>query len=165
MRPRNVVLVFVLGLLALTGAALATPGVGILSATVQARGTIEDTASVRQMGFDLFLKSFRRSGGVDVVTQSISIAPGGTTGWHGHPGPVLVTVKSGSITVVYGDDSTCQGTTYTAGQSFIDFGNVRVHTAQNRGPVTVDFWATYLVPGAPGSAFRIDAPVQGSCGF
>ena len=165
MRPRVVLVAFVLGLLAIAGAALATPGVGVLSAPVQARGTIEDSASLRRMGFDLFLTSFRLSGGVDVVTQSISLAPGGTTGWHGHPGPVLVTVRSGELTVVYADDSTCQGTTYTTGQSFIDFGNVRVHTALNRGPVNVDFWATYLVPGAPGAAFRVDAPNSTDCNF
>ena len=87
---------------------------------------------------ELFLTSFRLAGGTDVVTQSLTVAPGGTTGWHGHPGPVLATVKSGALTVVYADDTSCQGTTYTAGQSFIDFGNVKVHTALNRGPTNVD---------------------------
>jgi hypothetical protein len=164
MRHRTVLLAFVLGLLAIAGAALATPGVGILSAQVQARGTIEDRSSISRLAGELFLMTLRGSG-VDVVTQSISIAPGGTTGWHGHPGPVLVTVKSGELTVVYADDASCRGTTYRAGQAFVDFGNVKVHTALNRGPTNVDFWATYLVPGAPGAAFRIDAPNPSSCGF
>ena len=136
MRPK-VMLVFVLGLLAIAGAALATPGIGTVG-VVQARGTIEDSSSVRQWDGELFLTSFRLAGGTDVVTQSLTVAPGGTTGWHGHPGPVLVTVKSGALTVVYADDTSCQGTTYTAGQSFIDFGNVKVHTALNRGPTNVD---------------------------
>ncbi len=88
-----------------------------------------------------------------------------TTRQDGHPGPVLVTIKSGALTVVYADDRSCQGTTYEAGQSFVDFGNVNVHTALNRGAVPVDFWATYLVPGDPGAAFRIDAPASEGCGF
>ena len=165
MRPRIVLLAFVLGLLAIAGAALATPGIGVLSAPVHARGTIEDRTSISRAGVELLLMSLRGTGQADIVTQSISIAPGGTTGWHGHPGPVLVTIKSGELTVVYGDDRSCQGTTYRAGQSFVDFGNVKVHTALNRGPTAVDFWATYFVPGAPGSPFRIDAPAQGNCGF
>ena len=160
----KVLLAFVAGLLAIAGAALATPGIGILSAPVQARGTIDDDSSIRRLSIELFLMTLRSRGGADVVTQSISMAPGGTTGWHGHPGPVLVTIKSGELTVVYTNDRSCEGTTYKAGESFVDFGNV-VHTALNRGAVPVDFWATYLVPGAPGSAFRIDSPNTSSCSF
>ena len=148
---------FVAGLLAIAGAALATPGIGILSAPVHARGTIEDDSSIRRLGIELFLTSFRGTGRRMSSRSRSRWLAGGTTGWHGHPGPVLVTVKSGELTVVYTDDHGCEGTTYKAGQSFVDFGNV-VHTALNRGPVPVDFWATYRRPGAPGSAFRIDSP-------
>ena len=164
MRPRVILVAFVLGLLAIAGAALATPGIGVLSAPVHARGTIEDSSMIRRAGFELLRMGFQH-GSVDVATQQITIAAGGTTGWHGHPGPVLVTIKSGALTVVYADDRFCQGTTYTAGQSFVDFGNVNVHTALNRGETPVEFWATYVVPGAPGSPFRIDAPNPSHCGF
>jgi hypothetical protein len=44
-------------------------------------------------------------------------------------------------------------------------GNVTLHTAQNRGAANVDFWATYIVPGAPGSPFRIDSPNPSRCNF
>ena len=149
-----------------TGIALATPGVGILGAPVHARGTLQDEPSMRRVGWELFLSSFRRGSGTDFVTQSISIAPGGTTGWHGHPGPVFVTVKSGALTVVYADDSSCEGTTYSTGQSFIDFGNANIHTALNKGPVPAELWATYIVPGAAGTTpFRIDAASPGTCNF
>ena len=164
MRPKVVLLLFVLGLLAITGTAFATMGIGVVG-QVQARGTIEDRSSISRAGIDLLLMSLRGSGQADVVTQSLTMSPGGTTGWHGHPGPVLVTVRSGELTVVYADDRSCQGTIYRAGQSFVDLGNTRVHTALNRGPVPVDFWATYLVPGAPGAPFRIDSPNPSSCNF
>jgi hypothetical protein len=165
MRPRVVAVTFLLGLLAIAGAALATPGIGVLSAPVHARGTIEGDEPIRRVGWNLFLQSFRRGDSTDVVTQQITIAPGGTTGWHGHPGPVFVTVKSGALTIVYADDPTCQGTTYTAGQSFIDFGNVTVHTALSSGPTPLELWATYLVPGTPGAPFRIDSPNTSNCNF
>jgi hypothetical protein len=160
----RLLLVFLVGVLAIAGAALATPGIGVLSAPVQARGTIADELNVHS---DAGIK-LKTKGAVDVVTQSISIAPGGTTGWHGHPGPVFVTIKSGELTIYYAGDG-CRGTTYGPGQSFLDRGDVNVHTARNEGAVQLDFWATYLVPTAPAgdppAAFRIDAPAQDNCGF
>jgi quercetin dioxygenase-like cupin family protein len=159
-RQLRLVLVGVLSLLVVVGAALATPGIGVLSAPVHARGTIAEALNVHA---DAGIK-LKTQGSLDVVTQSISIAPGGTTGWHGHPGPVLVTIKSGEMTIYYAGEG-CQGRVYRAGESFVDRGDVTVHTARNEGTVNLDFWATYLVPGAPGSPFRIDAPSPGDCGF
>jgi mannose-6-phosphate isomerase-like protein (cupin superfamily) len=140
-------------LLPVTGAiALATPGIGVISAPVHARGTHAELLNIHsKAGVKLKTKS-----SVDFVTQQLVFAPGGTTGWHSHPGPVLVTVKSGALTLVYADDPTCAGRTYTAGQSFVDRGDEVVHTARNLGTVPLEIWATYLVPGAPGTAFRID---------
>ena len=106
----------------------------------------------------------KTKGALDFVTQQIRIGPGGTTGWHSHPGPVLVTVKAGELTLVYADDPTCQGRKYSAGQSFVDRGDETVHTALNLGATEVELWATYLVPGDPGSAFRIDA-ADPACDF
>jgi len=81
------------GFLLTVGAALATPGMGILSAPVQARGTLGPNVGPN---FVLNSKSgvhLKALGSTDVVTQQIRIAPGGHTGWHSHPGPVLVTVE------------------------------------------------------------------------
>jgi quercetin dioxygenase-like cupin family protein len=145
-------------LLAVTaGIALATPGIGIISAPVHARGTAEPINVHSKAGVKLETKR-----AVDFVTQQIVIGAGGTTGWHSHPGPVLVTVKSGELTLVYADDPTCQGRTYTAGESFVDHGDETVHTAI-AGSEGVELWATYLVPGAAGTPFRIDADDPGTC--
>jgi hypothetical protein len=78
---------------------------------------------------------------VDFVTQQLVIAPGGTTGWHSHPGPVLVTIKSGEMTLVDASDRSCQGRIYRAGESFVDRGDEFVHTALNRGATNLEFWA------------------------
>jgi quercetin dioxygenase-like cupin family protein len=155
----KIVVTLVVGLFVIAGVALATPGIGILG-IVHARGTSADELNIHSAeGIKL-----KTRGPVDFVTQQITIQPGGTTGWHSHPGPVLVTVKSGALTLVYADDPTCAGQTYTAGQSFVDRGDETVHTALNLGTTPVELWATYLVPGAPGAAFRLDAGDPG-CDF
>lgn len=155
----KIAVTFVLGLLVIVGAALATPSIGLLGAPVHARGTHADPLNViSASGVSLTSQST-----VDFVTQQITLAPGGSTGWHGHPGPVLVTIKSGAMRLVYANDASCAGRTYTAGQSFVDRGDEVVHNAFNSGPEPLEFWATYLVPGAPGTGFRIDAPDPGTC--
>lgn len=154
----KVAIVFVAGLLAVTGAALATPGVGVLSSIVHARGTLAEQLKVHSNGVQLKSKQ-----PLDIVTQSIVIAPGGSTGWHSHPGPVFVTVRAGALKIIYANDKRCEGTTYTAGQSFVDRGDENVHVAYSVGPTPVELWATYLVPGAPGDPFRLDAPDPGRC--
>ena len=158
-RRVKVIGVFLAGLLVIVGAALATPGIGVLGAPVHARGTLGEGLNVQsRSGVELLAR-----GPVDVVTQQITLAPGGSTGWHGHPGPVLVTIKSGAMTLIYANDPACVGRTYTAGQSFVDRGDEIVHNAFNLGSEPLEFWATYLVPGAPGTGFRIDAPDPGTC--
>ena len=149
------------GFLVLGGGALATPGVGILSAPVHARGTLAKHQIVNSKS-GIHLKT---KGSVDVATQQIVIDGGGSTGWHSHPGPVLVTVKSGALRLIYSDDPTCEGTVYEAGDSFIDRGDAVTHIARNESLTrSVEIWATYLVPGDPGTGFRIDvSPAPSSC--
>ena len=99
------------------------------------------------------------------VTKPMVIEPGGTTGWHTHPGPVLVTVTSGVLKLVYADDATCEGRTYRAGESYVDRGDKTAHTGLTVGPAKVVLSVTYLVPGEPGTPTRIDAPNPGNCPF
>ena len=145
----------------LVGVAVATPGIGILSSPVHARGTL-DARQVVNSKSGVHLKT---KGSVDVATQQIVMDGGGSTGWHSHPGPVLVTVKSGALRLIYADDPTCDGTVYGAGDSFIDRGDAVTHIARNESPTaSVELWATYLVPGAPGTGFRNDvSPAPSSC--
>jgi len=151
------------GFLLTVGAALATPGMGILAAPVQARGTLGPN-----VGPNLVVNSktgvhLKALGSTNLVTQQIRIAPGGNTGWHSHPGPVLVTVKSGSIQLFYASDTSCQGVVYEAGDSFIDRGDENVHIARASPFDGVELWATYFVPGGdPSAPFRLDAPDPGT---
>lgn len=84
-----------------------------------------------------------------VVTGKITIQPGARFPWHVHPGPVMVTVASGSLTFVDGDD--CSERVYPSGSSFFDVGN-HVHTAYNAGSTEMVIYATwYDAPPAPGA--------------
>ena len=90
----------------LAATAIATPGLNVISAAVQARGTLpEDQIVNSKSGVHLKTK-----GSTDVVTQKIVLGGGGHTGWHSHPGPVLVTIKAGALRVIYADDASCAGT-------------------------------------------------------
>ena len=149
------------GFLLLVGVAVATPPGGVLSAPVHARGTLGEE-SARQ--FEVGRPRRRRRAPPTWSSQQIVIAGGGHTGWHSHPGPVLVTVKRGALRLIYANDKTCTGTVYEAGDSFIDRGDAVVHIARNESLLSeVELWATYFVPGDPGAVFRLDEPAGSSC--
>ena len=139
------------------GVAAATSGSGAVG-TVLARGTLEAGAKVDADGL-----KFKTQDATDVVTQSITVAPGGHTGWHSHPGPVFVTIRSGTLTFYDASEPACSPVTYRAGDTFIDRGGGHVHIARNEGTTTLELYATYLVP--VGAAIRIDAPDPGNCSF
>ncbi|MEP6550788.1 MAG: hypothetical protein ABJB95_06375, partial [Gemmatimonadales bacterium] len=56
-------------------------------------------------GFDIELKA---KDATDIATSNVVVGAGGSSGWHTHPGPVIVVVKTGAITFYraggHGDD-------------------------------------------------------------
>jgi quercetin dioxygenase-like cupin family protein len=145
--------------LVFAGSALGTPGGNVISAPIVARGDFVDRVDVKV--------KFERDGSTivanapdagEVVVQEITIGPGGTTGWHSHPGPVIVVVKQGTITYVRADGGECTSTPYSAGTAFVDPGQGHAHTAFNFGTGNLVLVATYFdVP--VGASPRIDVPV------
>lgn len=86
--------------------------------------------------------------GVHAVAREITIAPGGTTGWHHHDGPVLGIVRAGTLTHPGAD---CAPVIFPTG-SLIDEppGPDHMHVGRNLGAVPVILDVVYLVPiGAP----------------
>lgn len=95
----------------------------------------------------------------DVVVQQITIAPGGHTGWHSHPGATVINVQSGTFTIYMADD--CEAQNYTAGQGVVEAGGM-VQLARNEGTVPLVLYVTYFdVP--PGGSFRDDEPEPAGC--
>lgn len=129
---RRVILVVVVGVLAIVPvAAFATPGSGFKERTVIARGTLEGH-------FKIKLRDSSRPG--DVVVQKFVLAPGGQSGWHLHPGPAVVTVKSGELTL---DQEDCSSATYSAGKVAVE-PTGDVHRVRNVGTTDLEFWVTFL---------------------
>jgi quercetin dioxygenase-like cupin family protein len=108
-------------------------------------------------GYDVELKSHDNT---DVAVFNIDVAPGGHSGWHYHPGPVLVVVKTGTITFYMGDDRSCSPQVHPAGTTFIEEGGM-VGLARNEGTSAATVVATFFVPA--GSPPRIDAPAPRNC--
>jgi Cupin domain len=99
----------------------------------------------------------------DVYVQSNVWAPGGTSGWHTHPGHSLITVTAGTVTAYHGDDPSCTPTVYTPGMGFVDPGGDHVHVLRNEGAVEARTITVQLIPA--GAARRIDAEDPGHCPF
>ena len=98
-----------------------------------------------------------------VALQSFTFAPGGSTGWHSHPGPVVVLVMSGELTYYQGSGP-CVGRVYPAGTAFLDSGTGAPTFARNESAGTTQTSVVYF--GVPeGASPRIDEPAPGNCDF
>lgn len=99
--------------------------------------------------------------GTDVVVSKNVVEVGGYSGWHSHPGGVIVVVQQGEITLYRSVGGHCDISTYTAGQSFIERPS-DVLNAVNTGSIQTIVYATF--PGVPaGGSPRIDRPDPGTC--
>src|SRR5688572_14686557 len=80
-----------------------TPGFNVISAPVLARGAVVDRTDVRFKVKDGHMEVINAPDAADTVVQQIVIGPEGNTGWHSHPGPVVVVVKSGALSFYSAD--------------------------------------------------------------
>ncbi|WP_052668131.1 cupin domain-containing protein [Nitriliruptor alkaliphilus] len=71
----------------------------------------------------------RLSDAGNVVVARVTWDPEGTSGWHTHPGPVVVSIVEGELEVTNASD--CVARTYRAGEVWVDPGQGNVHTAVN----------------------------------
>lgn len=136
-----------------------TLGVGFSGATVGRGNVGAFHIKSRTDDYDVDLKS---KDNTDILVTNLAITPGGHSGWHYHPGPVLVIVKTGTTTLYHANDPSCTGTPHPAGTVFVEEGGM-VHIARNEGTAEVTMVASSFVPaGGPG---RIDAAAPGNCAF
>jgi quercetin dioxygenase-like cupin family protein len=146
-------LAVVIGAVFLTSnAVMATAPVGF-TAKVLAKGTLAKPAEMEALGIQF---STERS--TDFYIQQVDIAPGGSSGWHEHPGLVLVAVGTGAVIVHVGCKS---GQQYSAGQTFIEppLTPMLVENASSTAPA--QNFAAAVVPA--GTAARIELPGPPGC--
>src|SRR5262249_48262690 len=87
--------------------------------------------------------------------------PGGSSGWHSHPGGAIVVVKTGTLTVYESVGSHCRSTTYTAGQAFIERPG-ELDDVFNTGTIPYVLLVTF--PRVPqGESARTGQPDPGTC--
>ncbi len=143
------------------GRAWGTPSSGGQS-TLLGRATFDGPINVRRGGEDDWKVSVKAKPALDVAVQSIVFQPGGQSGWHSHPGPVFISVVSGTMTFYEGDDSDCEPIVRHAGEGYLDTGE-HAHIARNETTEPATNIVTYFAP--PGAALRIDQPDPGNCHF
>ena len=160
MSIRTPILLAVVGVavVALAGAALATPPSGFTT-NVLARGSAGELHS-KHDGIRL---SSRHGVSADVAVATVTIDPGGSSGWHHHPGLVVVVVQSGTVTFY---DENCRKDVHQAGETFIESSDSPA-LAKNNGTRTAVVQATFIVPAstppAPPTPLRIDDPQPKRC--
>jgi len=136
------------------GLALASPASNV-TPTLLARGTYDSFKAMSHPAGDGLFKVEAKAP-IDVVVRQHAYAPGGSTGWHAHPYPVLITVKEGTLTFYEFDDPTCTPIVVSAGEGYVDSGHG--HIARNEtGSPALD---VSVIMAPVGAAFRteLDAP-------
>ena len=96
----------------------------------------------------------------EIVTQTVKFPPGAYSGWHTHPGFLVSTVLSGTLTR-YNTDCTSQ--TFGAGQSWTETGT-NTFIIKNETGADASDTVTFIVPGGtPTSQLRIDKSQPPAC--
>jgi quercetin dioxygenase-like cupin family protein len=87
----------------------------------------------------------KTKGLTDVYVTEITIVPGGHGGWHSHPGPSIITVKSGEATFYDECDDPTVPQLYPAGTGFVEDAGC-VHLLSNEGDVDLKVIVVQIVP-------------------
>jgi mannose-6-phosphate isomerase-like protein (cupin superfamily) len=171
--------------------AWATPGAGIVSGPVVARGnnvtenlvlgtpttvTMTRRVTVRVSKKKVVRRTVRftvpsvtplitcgSSTACDTAFQHIKIAPNGHTGWHTHPGPTLVAIVGGEGTLYHAGEAGCPGHKFGANAGFLQPSS-DVHILRNEGSAQLELFAFYVLPpGTPNTAIRTDQAQPAGC--
>jgi hypothetical protein len=136
-----VLLLVVAGAFAAVGIALAAPAPG-----PQHRGTLIQPIRANKDGVKV-----KTHGSTDLVAQDIVYHPGDTSGWHYHPGVVLIQVDGPAGNSLVFHDNHCRTTTIPAGAAFYETGHkpgMVDSPSSNTSDITVH--VMYVLPtGAP----------------
>ena len=132
------------------------------SAVQQWKGLYEplDVKGEKTGKWDLKLST---KGDSDVHVVRNAIAVGGQSGWHTHPGPSLITVTVGEVTVYDGDNPLCASKVIRAGEGSIDMGGGHTHLLRNESGAAAETVAVQFLP--QGAERRIDLPKPANCPF
>jgi hypothetical protein len=105
-------------------------------------GFADDIAATFRIKLDGGTKVVHVTDPSDAIVAKITIQPGGSLGWHTHPGPVIATIASGELSIINASD--CVTRHYGGGNAFVDPGQGNVHIGFNDTASETVVYATYL---------------------
>ncbi|KAA0117023.1 cupin domain-containing protein [Mycolicibacterium sp. P9-22] len=129
---------------AVCAAVLCTPAAGAASATPS-------------VGVEARILSQSTLDGQDFITKELTIAPGGSTGWHWHPGQVYGVIRAGTLTH-YGSDCDIDGVYPTGGTITEQTGPGYIHLGRNLGAEPLVMWVGYIDPAGSPQANPVPNP-------
>lgn len=140
---------------------LGLAGVALSSGTVHATPPSGLTQVPLARGTNVSAGTIPLQVGTDVAMAQITVQPGGSSGWHTHPGGAIIVVKEGSLTVYRSIGSQCQTSMYSAGQAFVERPG-EADQVVNTGTAPYILFVTF--PHVPqGESARTDIPDPGTC--
>jgi quercetin dioxygenase-like cupin family protein len=151
--------------------ASATPSRGFVS-TVLARGAVVQDFAFgvpkivtvkRKISVKTKSGLITRTNPCDTAFQQATIQPGGSSGWHTHPGATFVAVLQGEATIYRATGSDCPSTTLAAGTGFAQM-PTELHVVRNEGTVPFVVYTLYILPrGTQNTAIRVDQSQPTAC--
>lgn len=157
MRKRTALMLALVMALAVVGTAMATLPSGI-AVTTFVRATLDANKPHDGVKASADHVKLHTKGATDVAMQTIISPPGGSSGWHGHPGIVLIAVQSGTVTLY---DAECNKTEYGPGEAFIEAGG-HAELVRNNTQSNAVLYVTLIVPKSA-TSLRIDHPQPATC--
>jgi quercetin dioxygenase-like cupin family protein len=154
---RLIVLALAASSLILIGVAVATPPRGLVGTPLARGGAEELRIRDNDQGFRL-----RAKHPTDVALVKATVEVGGYTGWHGHAGPSLVIVKTGTLAMYQPNRhrTGCTVETFGPGSAFNHPSGP--HNFVNAGAETLEFYVAYFLPKGASPA-AIDSPAPAGC--
>ena len=137
------------------GIAFATPPSGVAPAVHVMSAALSDEVKVNADGVKLRTKL-----PTEVSVLTLTLEPGGTTGWHSHPGLAIIAVAEGTGKLYAAD---CSSQTYSAGQAFTEAGNDAPTVFRNESSSPVVLTVSFIAPRGTGAAFIRDEPAPAGC--
>ena len=160
-RLKLLVVVAIFGAAAYGGTVLATPpSAGTTFSMLAPLAELDEIKSKAKSGdWEAKLKT---KGTSDLYLTEITVPPFGNGGWHSHPGPSLIVVKSGTLKFYEADDPTCTADVFTSGSGLFEpADNVHIVRNETADPLVLVV-VQFVGSGAPR---RLDQPSPGNCPF
>ncbi len=142
-----------LGAIALRGARATPPSPGFVSTPIAGPALFDEIQTVHETPNDWGVM-IKTRGLSDVYFTHIKVPPGGHGGWHSHPGPSIIAVRSGTATF-YDECNDFVPLNFPAGTGFVEDAGC-VHLLANAGDVDLEVVVMQIV--SHGAPRRIDEP-------